>query len=146
MALKLVLCFVMVCFFGCGKKEIERVPLHPVSGKVLVDGRAVANVEIKLRPVNYSPDKPEHRIGPFAKTDAKGDFKISTYGSQDGAPAGDYVILATWPKIQIEGGEESFGPDQLGNAYTQPTQPAGKVTIKEGDNVIPPLKLRAAAQ
>jgi hypothetical protein len=138
-------CLFLVCLIGCGKKQLERVPLQPVTGKVLVDGRGVANVEISLRPVSVDKDKPEHKIAPSAKTDANGTFKISTYGSEDGAPTGEYVILASWPRIKIEGGEESFGPDRFANAYNNPSQPAGKVTVKEGDNVIPPLKLKASA-
>src|SRR5205809_954396 len=56
---------------------------------------------------------------PRANVGADGKFEVGTYGDNDGAPAGDYIVLVSWiaPNPQ---NEEASGPDRLGGRYSDP--------------------------
>lgn len=74
----------LLVFSGCG--EPKRPPTIQAGGKVTYqgDGRPVSSVEIVLTPVaggDYSP---------HGKLDQDGKFQLSTFGENDGAPAGMY--------------------------------------------------------
>ena len=61
---------------------------------------------------------------------------------EDGAPAGEYEIIITWHK-PVEGSSDD-GPDLLKGRYRDPGQSRlPKITIKEGNNELPPIKLKA---
>jgi hypothetical protein len=127
---------------GCGKKELPRLTVYPVSGKVFVDGRPAAHAEVTLRPLTELNEPTKRSMLPFGKVAADGGVKIGSYEADDGAPAGEYAITVTWPLVKIEGGEETSGPDQLGGKYGVLERPAAKITVKEGDNTLPPLNLK----
>ena len=47
-----------------------------------------------------------------------------------------------WPRVAIEAGETVEGEDAFNGRYRDPKQPAQKVTIRNGDNSLPPIKLK----
>ena len=78
---------------GCG--GIPRKPVYPVSGKVLYRGQPAAHVRLILTPVgDAGPDA----LRPRAYTNPDGTFQLGTYASNDGAPAGQYVVSLRWPR------------------------------------------------
>jgi hypothetical protein len=93
---------------GCGGGS-DGPAIHPVSGKVLVDGKPAAKVLITF---HASPGS-TNQARPFAETDADGSFRPSTQLTGDGAPAGEYTLTIVWPEIKIDQGEEISGPDRL---------------------------------
>jgi hypothetical protein len=76
---------------GCGSKGPE---LTPVSGKMLVKGKAAEHATIVFHPVSPGRDdqpKPHGTVG------ADGSFTLTTYAAGDGAPPGDYkVTVEQW--------------------------------------------------
>ncbi|MCI0357392.1 MAG: hypothetical protein L0211_02770 [Planctomycetaceae bacterium] len=132
---------VMLFLAGCGKPDDGRLASYPVHGKVTVDGKPTAGVYVFLNPAKQPPT---HGIFPNAVTDEKGEFWVSTYDAEDGAPLGDYIVTAKWPM-----GEglmvSSDSPDRLKNRYTDPAKSTINMTVKESTrakpNEVPPLEL-----
>ncbi|HEY2840409.1 MAG TPA: hypothetical protein VGJ26_14730, partial [Pirellulales bacterium] len=123
---------------GCGKSGPPRKTVYPVSGQVLVDGKPAEQAVVYLHPVK----KVENLGRPFGTVKADGSFQIGTYLSNDGAPAGEYAVTVVWQKNMIVEGEERSGPDQLGDRYSNPSQPIAKITVIEGENILKPIQLK----
>jgi hypothetical protein len=121
---------------GCGSKEPARHVVFPVTGKLLVDGRPAEQAIVYFHPRNGDATRP------FATVTADGSFQPGTYTTTDGVAAGEYVLTVEWPKITVVEGEEQRGPDQLAGRYGNPQHPVATVTVKEGENAIPPLDLK----
>lgn len=78
-ALAVVACTMMA---GCG--EGGKAKVAKVSGKLTYKGAALANVT-----VTFTPEKGRPATG---ETDAEGKFKLSTFGSNDGAVLGLHKV------------------------------------------------------
>jgi hypothetical protein len=121
---------------GCGSSSsVEgRKPVHPVKGQLFVGEKPANGAFVLFVPANEPANNPDPR--PRATVDASGSFQLSTYGENDGAPAGDYFIAVTWP---TDGRDDE---DRLKGRYRDPGQTKLKATVKEGPNELPPFKLR----
>ena len=89
-----VFVLLIVCA-GCGD---GRPPLFPVRGAVVFSsGEPVRQATIEFVPEAPGPS-------PRGKTDANGQFKLGTYESMDGAPAGEYrvVVVQVIPPRAVE--------------------------------------------
>lgn len=73
---------------GGGEDKGKREPVYPVAGKVTYKGQPVAGADVTF----YCKEK---NLGAFAKTDEQGKFRMTTYSSFDGAPAGKNVITVS---------------------------------------------------
>ena len=123
---------------GCGGDAGPRV--HPVSGRIVVDGRPAAKAQVAFHPTAGAPGG----VIPFAETDADGVFRPSTRLTGDGAPAGDYTLTVLWPEIKVDRGEEVAGPDRLRRRYADPRSSTLRVTIREGENALPTFELKSS--
>jgi hypothetical protein len=112
------------------KADPNQKPVHLVSGKLTVGTKPAVGAYILLIPQNSSDPRPRGTV------EADGSFKLSTYGEFDGAPAGDYVVTVSWPAEGREG-----AADQLKGRYSNPANSKLKVTVKEGNNELPPFEL-----
>jgi hypothetical protein len=72
-------------------------------------------------------------------TNAEGEFKLGTYGKEDGAPTGDYVAVFIWP-IPID--EQVDDDDRLKRLYRNPRQSTFKVTIDVTETMLDPFDLK----
>lgn len=126
---------------GCANDDYGPA-IHPVSGKVLVDGRPAAKARVTFHALDASAGG--ESLPTMAIAEQDGAFRPSTRFSYDGAPAGSYAVTVVWPKIVIDHGEEIEGPDQLRGKYGDPARSGLKVTIKEGENALPPFELKTA--
>jgi len=72
---------------------------------------------------------------------ADGSFKLSTYGTEDGAPAGEYLVTVVWPGGVLPDGREE-PEDKLLGRYSTAARPAAKVTVREGTNDLDPIRLK----
>jgi hypothetical protein len=113
---------------GCGSQNAR----YPISGKVNIDGKPAARARVFLVPLTGAPQRPS------AETLPDGSFNMN---GADGAAAGEYAVTVIWPIYTVNGGEEIQTGDQLKGRYGNTDNPAAKVTINAGENVIPPLNL-----
>lgn len=126
---------------GCGPQDDGRLKSYPVRGKVTVDGQPTKGVYVFLVP-DKQPST--HGIYPNAITDENGEYWVSTYDSEDGAPLGDYTVTAKWPE-----GEglmvNSESPDRLQGKYADAAKSQLKLTVREATrekpNEVSPLEL-----
>lgn len=122
----------------------DRVPVVPVSGQMFVKSQPAEGALVVLRPLG--DDNPEHwKQGfPRATVAADGSFRVGTYGADDGAPAGEYVVLATWYRV-AQGANpddpEAEKTDQLGGQFADPAQSPLRATVKEPKTELPRLDL-----
>jgi hypothetical protein len=71
---------------GCGPAgNAVGPPLHPVSGTVKLNGQPVAGADVVFQ-------LKEDSRSSFGRTDANGQYSLTTRTGSDGAPEGDYVV------------------------------------------------------
>ena len=126
---------------GCGG-ETSPKPVFPVSGKVLVDGKPAAHATVILHPVGESgPDvvRPRAQVGP------DGTFTVSTYGSGDGAPAGEYAVTVEWWLTNAAAGKgrgDDLPPaNRLPARYASAASSGLKATVGEGATELEAFRL-----
>lgn len=76
----------LILFAGCSGGDENRVSVYPVTGKVTMGGAPVANAIVTFSPQNKQPVA-------IGRTDSNGQYSLTTYDPNDGAAAGDYVVL-----------------------------------------------------
>jgi hypothetical protein len=125
---------------GCGKKGW--LETYPVKGTVLVDGKPAKDVMVSFHPKEITGDKP---YVPTGQTDEKGEFNLSTYVTNDGAPAGEYDVTIVWP--------ERYNPistlwegDKLNKQYSDKTKTPLRVTVEKQPQQLPPFELTSGSK
>jgi hypothetical protein len=108
-------------------------PVHPVSGKLTVAGRPAGGAFVLLVPVNEPAENPDPR--PRATTAEDGTFALSTYGENDGAPAGEYIVTVYWEDPDTQ-------TDKLKERYRSAATSKLRATVKEGSNELSPYDLK----
>ncbi|MFG0267521.1 MAG: hypothetical protein ACF8AM_20575 [Rhodopirellula sp. JB055] len=124
---------------GCTQPKELDVDLHPVHGKLTLDGQPAAGATIKFIPVkgSHAPNNKYRRI-PAASVGENGEFELSFDGIGDGAPLGEYKLVAF--KLQApEGGGLPF--DHFRGKYLDENNPITTITIVEGDNDLGSIEL-----
>jgi hypothetical protein len=125
---------------GC-RDSGGRLPLHPASGRVLIDGEPAEGVQVRLHPMDRLADP--NALQPFAATGADGSFRLGTYEAGDGAPAGRYKATLFWP-------DRPPGPsrpiDRLDGTYNDAARSGLDVAIAEGPNELQPFAAHAPAK
>lgn len=71
----------LLAFTGCGG---EHYPVAPVSGRVTLDGKPLADARIGFEPRRQG-NNPNAGPGSYAKTDADGRYELKTLAGQSGA-------------------------------------------------------------
>jgi hypothetical protein len=131
---------------SCGKSGSAR-PVFPVRGQVLLDGKPLAGVQVAFHPV-AAPGPDDGR--PYARTDANGRFAVSTYGTGDGAPPGEYKI--SLHDLQNSGGNDEVRgdeappkarkPSRIAAPYANPDTSGLRIRVSEGPNELEPFQLK----
>jgi hypothetical protein len=126
----------------------HRRPVFPVRGQVLLEGKPLSSVLVVFHPAGAWGAE-ESR--PYARTDRAGRFAVSTYGTEDGAPAGEYKVAI----VELRGrGEEDEAPADEGGPrkarssppparYADPETSGLRVRVHEGPNELEPFQLKA---
>lgn len=114
------------------------ISVHPVSGKVFLAGKRPAQgASIVLIPVETENLA---KFQPRGQVDGQGNFKLTTYSANDGAPAGDYkAIVFTHENPDVA---SATPPLPIPPAYADPEKSPVRVTILEGENLLPPIILK----
>jgi hypothetical protein len=125
---------------GCGE---ERITLHPTSGTIRFGEAVPAGAQIVLHPQGHV--LPPDAI-PIAQVEDDGSFVFGTYNTGDGAPAGAYKATVQWFKLVKNEGGAGRGPNVLPRSYADPQTTPLSVTVTEGENTIPAIKIEANAR
>jgi hypothetical protein len=133
----LLTAIVAFCSCGCGDGHVQT---FPVSGQVLVKGKPAEGAFVVFHPKGGS-DKDKAVPRPYATTNADGQFQMTTYEEEDGAPAGSYRVSIVWrpvPKSRLE----AEGPDRLHGKYSNPASSGLDVEVsKDPSTVLKPFQL-----
>lgn len=138
---------VTIATLGCGggASDLDRVPTHPVTGVVTLNGTPVEGAQ-----VTFNPEARDGR-GAFGLTDAEGRYELATFEAGDGAVAGKYIVTMakydTPPAPEGEVSEEEYVPPEAGGGaaeappknllpdqYRQMHTSNLRAEVKEGDN------------
>ena len=128
------------CAGGCSHSGPAKKVCYPVKGELTVKEKPAPGALVILRP-QQDADSSEWSTGfPHAHVGADGKFQVGTYADDDGAPAGDYVLLISWPAPNPQN-EEASSADRLGGRYSDPS--ASKLTAKVEPRAteLPPIRL-----
>src|SRR5262245_31244332 len=79
-----------VALVGCSG-NVSAPRTVPVTGKVLYQGKPVADVRVTFHP-KFSLSSGKAKFEPSGLTDKDGKFQLSTAAPNDGAPPGEYVV------------------------------------------------------
>ena len=125
-----------LAFLGpaCGS---GKMPLYPAEGKVFFNDKPAQGAIVWLHPVGASdPAAPR----PRGRADKDGVYRLGTFGTSDGAPAGKYQVTVFWTAESKTG--DMDGKNLLPTRYQDP-QHSGLpvIEIKEGANQLPALRL-----
>ena len=127
----------LVCFQGCSSKLVPMAfPTYKVTGQVNYNGKPAENVQVYLFPL-AAPTIPDIPSNPRATTDKNGLFEISTYGENDGAPAGKYQIMMIW---MDENPSDELKKDKLMGWYG-PGHSKLEIQVKDNENIVPVINI-----
>lgn len=135
---RLVLCALTALYAsgGCSSSSPHefknKKPVHAVQGKVEMGGKPAAGAFVLFVPRSEPAENPDPR--PRATVQPDGSFTLSTYGENDGAPAGDYKVTVTWEDPESRS-------DRFSGRYSAANSKLS-ATVKEGANEIPPIPLK----
>jgi hypothetical protein len=114
----------------CRGPVSDRPRVFPASGELFVDGKPAVKAHVQLQaPADPALDQ----LRPHAVVGIDGTFRLTTFTSADGAPAGDYVLTVTWSDLPRLGHDQE-GPDRFLGRYADPSRPVRAVRIQPGDN------------
>ncbi len=132
---------------GCGGSSASGVPTDAVSGSVKFKGEPLAGATVTFIPVGGAippgSTDPETSVRTaVAKTDASGEFKLTTVNQNDGAIPGDYNITVTKleerpaapPSTDIAAPPPKPSPVKslIPAKYGDPATSGLKATVKQG--------------
>jgi len=138
---------------GCGGSQDNSMVPHPVTGKVVYDGKPVAGVKVTLIPVD-APMVPNIPQNPHAVTKADGTFSITTFQESDGAAEGGYQVVLAWPpdpaekdakSAKVDSSDEAQDADRLLGWY-DPLHSPTRFRVKAGQNEIPTFNIPKITQ
>lgn len=132
--LRVVFMLTPLVFVGCGSGE-SRTPVYTVSGKLTDGSKPLANAQVVFHPVDGATDAPK----PRGKTDANGEFKLTTYDGNDGAPAGQYrVSVEQWKTVSADSGPAN----QLPAKFADPAKSGLTATVNAGPTDLQPFVVK----
>ena len=102
-----------------------RLPTFPLTGIVFVDGVPAEGVTVECFP---KPGGKFRRVI-SGRTNADGQFSISTYEQGDGIPEGEYTLTFKWEKAA----GFAKAKDRLKGRYANPKTSKFTITVKKGE-------------
>ena len=121
---------------SCGPRD-DIAPLYPAEGKVFYEMKPAFRAIVWLHAIDATNSKTPK---PHGRVDKDGNFRLGTYKTDDGAPAGKYRVLISW-NAEVKSGDVD-GESLLPSRY-QSLEKSGLpiVEIKEGNNQLAPFYL-----
>ena len=125
---------------GCSKRPGDRGTLYPAEGQVFLDKEPLVGALVVLYPQGLSDAK---AVASRAQTSPDGRFRVSTFGTADGAPEGEYAVTVIhYPMQKQSDGGYAAGPNDLPKKYASPTTSDLRVQIGEGKSTLPAIVLQ----
>jgi len=124
---------------GCGEAPKAWEKVVAASGKLTFEGQPIEGAQVTLFPT--ASEFPE-TVRPSATTAADGTFALGTYGTADGAPAGDYKASVVWFKVVNSGGSMVRGANVLPGRYANPETSGLNVVISPSESTLPAIDLK----
>jgi hypothetical protein len=121
----------------CPACSSGRKPVHPVRGRVLVNGKPAAQAQVLFHPVQNDETEPR----PTGQTDDQGYFTLTSYANNDGAPEGEYAVTVTWFRVARSGKEELVPYNVLPPRYASQQTSRLRATVTPGSNELTPFQL-----
>ncbi|HBI42350.1 MAG TPA: hypothetical protein DDY78_05750 [Planctomycetales bacterium] len=134
-------CLIAATALACASCGPAAKKVFPVHGKVFFDGQPAKGAYV----IFYPPaDNKDFTKGdqPRAQVGDDGSFQISTYKTNDGAPAGKYAVTIYWEKKSESGDDGAVAP--LGK-YAAAATTSLQAEVKEGPTELPPFQLTREA-
>jgi hypothetical protein len=119
---------------ACSKSGSSAYPVH---GEVFFNGQPATGAAVHFHPLDG-----EEGTAAYAVVNDDGSFEMSTFGTNDGAEPGNYAVTINWRKEEKIDGEIVASDDLLGERYSKAATSGLKVTVSEGENVIPRYDLK----
>lgn len=123
-ARRVAFCVVAVaCFSVLGCSHGEELPeLVPVSGKITIDGKPLANASIVFMPADPKEEEGLEKVNrPHGTTNEAGEYELEWNENAAGAPPGQYkvIVMAVKPMADEDGeGMVWLIPQKYGNPRT----------------------------
>jgi hypothetical protein len=132
----------LLCCAACGSKDIPgRRPVHPVEGKVSWQNQPPVGALVVFHPLDGSAPGDWPTGYPHGTVRSDGVFALSTYGHEDGAPAGEYAVTVQWhTSTSME--EEDSGGDRWQGRFSDPKTSGHRRRVQEGANFLEPIVLK----
>ena len=142
------LALLCVCF-GCESPVVSDVAefsdLHPVTGRVTLDGKPIPGGSVRLFPAGTGASAGSADVHSAVVRD-DGTFEVRTFragGQGIGAPAGDYLVSVSWtghPSIDTDIPRDEL-PELLPAKYTRPQTSRLEAKVVPGGTVLPEFEL-----
>jgi hypothetical protein len=112
------------------------LPVSPVTGTLSYKGTPMAGAVV----VFYPTSSAAVGLAPRGVADASGRYTLTTYLTDDGAPAGDYVVTIYWPMENYRSPpgdpDPPLAPDRLKGAFADRKRTKLRAAVEAKDNVI----------
>jgi hypothetical protein len=130
-----VLCLLIACSAcSCAKRNSGELAVFPVSGQVLYAGKPTPGAIVVLHPIDD-----QKRPHPWGMVDRDGNFRLKTYRTNDGAPAGDYIATVDWRR---ESRGQRRGPSGLlPSKYGTPKESPLRVSVEPTTEHLEPFNI-----
>jgi hypothetical protein len=133
---------------SCGRPKVPEIqgklPVFPVKGSLLIDGKPVGQAQLVFFPGTPFP-KDASQFLPRARTNDDGTFTVMTYADADGAPAGNYRVTVTWRGAGDEQRTDD-DPNLIPPMYHNPRITQLRAKVEEGENTLPPFEIKLSEQ
>lgn len=135
--LRIILIAILVAMLsGCRGERRESV--YPVRGMVLFDDRPLAEAQVVFHPVASA------QRSLLANTNTRGEFSLTTYEPNDGAPAGEYRVTVEYRELVQEGDEMTrTGANLLPTHYASQADSGLRCTVNAEKNHLEPFRLKS---
>jgi hypothetical protein len=105
---------------------------------VLYEGKPIPHAFVVFHPLQ-APDKSVPQ--PRAKVQDDGTFVLETYGTQDGAPAGEYAVTVEWWLSNAKQSDDAPPSNRLPVRYAKAGTSGLRARVQVGENQIPTIYL-----
>jgi hypothetical protein len=138
---RLMLGLALLALAGSSCSKLSRRVCHPVEGKVFFQGQPAAGALVFFHPTGAHDPKDEY-FEPAGVVEADGRFRLMTYETEEGAPAGEYTVTVTWRQSGVKGDEELL--DAWPQRYESAVTSGLRARVQDSPTQLEPFQLTNA--